>query len=91
MGVWEGVGKLNKHRISGGGACVNTTLVEQASQAHLSASKNLFMPVYSPERCTARVPMPALPPPYSLPFCLCLSLVGQAWSYRMYNMPTRDI
>lgn len=83
MGAWEGVGKLNKHRISGGGACVNTTLVEQASRAHLSASKNLFMPVYSPERCTARVPMPAPLLPPSLPLSLS-SRTGVVVSYVQY-------
>lgn len=87
MGEGEGVAKLNKHRISGGGACVNTTLVEQASQAHLSASKNLFMPVYSPERCTARVPMPAPPPSPSLSASVSVSLssrTGVVVSYVQY-------
>lgn len=87
MGEGEVVGKLNKHRISGGGACVNTTLVEQASQAHLSASKNLFMPVYSPERCTARVPMPAPPPSPSLSASVSVSLssrTGVVVSYVQY-------
>lgn len=76
----------------GGLVCVNTTFVEQASRAHLSASKNLFMAVYSSKRCTVSLPPPPpAPPSLHLPPALSLHLGGQAWSYRVYNMPTRDI